>query len=354
MKLYTLLLKHILCFLPALLLSGCDTILQYPENDTPKREIIVNVKHEQPWSLLEFEYPWDEVVRHDNSNDIFGIRYIFDIYPAGNTDKRIDRFTIDRSSNRRDDFSTILKLAPGTYDICVWTDSYDTSKPISAGDYFYTTDDFSKMQVSTEPYIGNTERKDALCGKFRIVVKPEGAMAEHLPAEVMLRRPLTAFAFISTDLREFIEEELSRREANNSTTLSEQQQAPDMSTFDFSGYTARLHYTVYHPILFNMFVDKPIDAALDIYFDSEIRLLENNEVLIGFDYFFINGENSSSSISITIYNPQKQAISSAAPVKFHVQRNYATIIRGKFLTSKTSGSIGIQTEFDGDFNYPLK
>lgn len=76
-------------------------------------------------------------------------------------------------------------------------------------------------------------------------------------------------------------------------------------------------------------------------------------MLIGFDYFFINGEESSTTVSLEIYDLQNELIASTPPIAFRVQRNCATIIRGKFLTSKASGGVGINPEFDGAFNIHL-
>lgn len=357
MKVFNLLLSVMRLLLPALfsvIFGGCDTILQYPDNDSSRRHVMLTVEHIPPGRLIEYEYAQDEGNRRRNVSDVkFKTRYILDIYPSGSIDKRIDRITIVKDENEWTDFRTAIDLPYGEYDVWVWADRYDSSKPEYESGYFCSTDNFAEMRVPTEPYVGDTEMKDALCGTFTIAVTYERPDEDMPEAYVQLSRPLTSFAFIATDLREFVQNEIDRSNAVAGTAVAENGKDIDLSAFDLSGYTARLHYEVYHPTLFNMFVGKPVDSTTDVSFNSRLRMLENNEVLIGFDYFFINGANSSSTVSVTVYNPAGKPIASTPPVKFRVQRNCATIIRGKFLTTKTSGAVGVHPEFDGSFNYPL-
>lgn len=123
--------------------------------------------------------------------------------------------------------------------------------------------------------------------------------------------------------------------------------------FDLSGYSAKFTYKVYHPTTFNAFLGKPVDSSLNISFESKLRKLDSDEIMIGFDYFFINGEESTSTVSVEIFDSDGVKIASTPPVKFQVQKNCATIVRGKFLTTQASGGVEITTEFDGDFNIHL-
>ena len=75
--------------------------------------------------------------------------------------------------------------------------------------------------------------------------------------------------------------------------------------------------------------------------------------MIGFDYFFINGEESTSTVTVEIFDNDGVRIASTSPVKFMVKKNCATIVRGKFLTTQASGGVDINTEFDGEFNLHL-
>lgn len=347
--------KLLIIALLTLLLTACDTVLQYPDDNAPRQWIHISIEHIPPGKLLEHEFTGSsDYVRSDGPDIEFKTRYIFDIYPAGNIENRLDRFVIVKDEVEWKDFDTIFRLRPGEYDVWIWADRYDTTSSEYDNGYFCTTDNFANMLVPTEPYVGDTEMKDALCGSVRLSVALPAPDDKPLEAHVQLHRPLTSFALVSTDLKEFIHAEIIKRDPAYKSA-AEVLLTSDISpaTFDFSGYTAKINYKVYHPTLFNAFLNKPVDASLNVSYNSKLRLLENDEVLIGFDYFFINGEESSSTISIEISNNHNEPIASTPPITFKVQRNCATIIRGKFLTSKASGGVGINPEFEGSFNIPL-
>lgn len=338
----------------ALLLTACDTVLQYPEGESLSRQVYLSIEHIPPGKLLEYDYTGQSEYQRSYVSDItFKTRYIFDIYRAGDTENRLDRYVIVKEELEWKDFDTVLELLPGDYDVWIWADRYDSSTSEYDNGYFCSTDDLANMRVADEPYVGDTEMKDALCGMFSISVSPPAPDGSSLNARVQLHRPQTSFALVSTDLREFMQAEILRRDpAYKNVDLSSLADM-ELPAIDFTGYTARINYNVYHPTLFNTFLNKPVDASLNLSFESKLRLLDSNEVLIGFDYFFINGEESSTTVSLEIYDLQDELIASTPPIAFRVQRNCATIIRGKFLTSKASGGVGINPEFDGAFNIHL-
>lgn len=337
-----------------LLLTGCDTVLQYPEEESPRQRVHLFIEHIPPGKLIEFYYNGQpESLRRGVGEPTFKTRYIFDIYPSGKNENRVGRHVIVKEDPDWRDFETDLDLPSGDYDIWIWADHYDSSASEFDDGYFCTSGDFSNMLVRTDPYVGDTEMKDALCGSFSISVDPPAPGSPALSAHCMLRRPLTSFAFVSTDFKEFIMSEITRH--NLASKDGDPMNMGDMPPvdFDLSGYTAKFTYKVYHPTTFNAFLDKPVDSSLNISFESRLRKLEGDEIMIGFDYFFINGEESTSTVAVEIFDDDGVRIASTLPVKFMVRKNCATIVRGKFLTTQASGGVEIKTEFDGDFNVPL-
>jgi len=337
-----------------LLLTSCDTVLQYPEEESPSQRVHIYIEHMPPGKLIEFYYNGQpESYRRGVGEPAFKTRYILDIYPSGKNEDRVGRHVLVKNNLDWRDFETDLDLQPGNYDIWIWADHFDSAVSELENGYFCTSDDFSNMLVQTNPYIGDTEMKDALCGSFSISVAPPAPDSPPLSAHCTLYRPLTSFAFLSTDFKEFIMSEITRH--NLVTKDGDPMNMGDMPPvdFDLSGYSAKFTYKVYHPTTFNAFLGKPVDSSLNISFESKLRKLDSDEIMIGFDYFFINGEESTSTVSVEIFDSDGVKIASTPPVKFQVQKNCATIVRGKFLTTQASGGVEITTEFDGDFNIHL-
>ncbi len=337
-----------------LLLTACDTILQYPEEESPRQRVHIYIEHMPPGKLIEFFYNEKAgSLSRDVGTPAFKTRYIFDIYPSCNYEDRVGRYVMVKDDLDWRDFEAELNLQPGDYDIWIWADRFDSSVSEYDNGYFCTSEDFSNMLVRTDPYVGDTEMKDALCGSFSISVDPPAPDSPPLSAHCLLHRPLTSFAFLSTDFKEFVMSEITRH--NLASKDGDPLKIGDMPPvdFDLSGYSAKFTYKVYHPTTFNAFLGKPVDSSLNISFESKLRKLENDEIMIGFDYFFINGEESTSTVTVEIFDNDGVRIASTSPVKFMVKKNCATIVRGKFLTTQASGGVDINTEFDGEFNLHL-
>lgn len=322
-----------------LLLPLMSCVHEWP-GQPAARSARLTVRHELPWTLFEYKYP---AARADGVSDM-AVRYIFEIYPAGTHEVPVSRFTLDRDDMTLADFTTDIDIPAGEYDVYIWSDFIDKE---SGRSLFYDADTFSAIKVLM-PYQGNTTRKDAFQGMFTASV-PSSVDAE-VPVgfEVTLRRPLTAYAFISVDLREFIENEIRR------SGLPVPDDVPQAPAIDFSRYTARIRYPAYLPVVYNIFRNRPADSATGISYEGKIRVIGDNEVLLGFDYFFINGPQSNINVGIDIIDPEGSVVASVSSITIPVERGRATIVRGDFLTSYTHGGIGINPGFDGDYNIEIK
>lgn len=326
-----------------MLLGSASCVHEWPEAPT-MRGARLTVHHELPWRLFDFYYKTREGVADAPSiwNGV-AVRYIYEVYPAGTTEAPVARYTEVRDDVSLADFTTYIDLPAGEYDVYVWSDFIDKESEQSL---YYDATQFADIRLLS-PYRGDSELKDAFQGVFRASVPSTVDEVVKADFEVTLRRPLTAYAFLSTDLAEFIEQETRR----NGAESSDVSQAP---AIDFNSYTATLRYPVFLPVEYSIFRNRPVDSATGISYTGSMQIINNDEVLIGFDYFFINGAESSVNVAIDIYDPEGKLISSVPSVTIPVERGRATIVRGEFLTSQAHGGIGIDPGFDGDFNIEIK
>ena len=333
---------RLIAFLMATCLLSCVHEFPEPPSVLPAT---LTVRHELPWRLYEFTYDGTRGVGRGDAPGELEARYIFEIYPEGTTDIPVKRMELRRQDLTLADFTMMLDLPVGHYDVWVWNDFVEAG---SWDDLFYDTADFGKITY-TLPYKGDTEQKDAFRGMFSVDV-PSGIEADvRQDYEVTLRRPLTSHAFLSEDIEEFIRLESSRRGISLPENQSEWKNG-----FDFDSYTAHFTYTGYLSSTYSIFENRPVDSLTGVSFKGNLRVVDGREVLIGFDYFFINGKESSINVAVEIFDSKGTRVSYVPSMTIPVERGRATIVRGDFLTSKASGGVGVNPGFNGSFDIELK
>ena len=70
---------------------------------------------------------------------------------------------------------------------------------------------------------------------------------------------------------------------------------------------------------------------------------------------FVNGAEAGVQLAVEIYDRQTgEKIGSSATITAPLKRGKTTEIRGRFLTSKADAGVGINPDFDGDYNIEIK
>lgn len=236
-----------------------------------------------------------------------------------------------------------IDIPVGEYSLMVWADF------VKAGthkNHFYAPDNFAEIMLHGE-HKANTDMRDAFCGITELAVTH--STVGHGTIEINMKRPLAKFTFLTTDLREFLdkeEEEAQQRASARGEVYTR--------GVDLNNYRVVFHYTGFMPCAFNMFTDKPNDSKTGVSFESNVTAVSDSEALMGFDYVFVNGVESSASLTIALYNKEGEELFSSNPIEVPIKRCQHTIMRGKFLTIETSGGVGLVPDFDGEYNYEVK
>ena len=163
-----------------------------------------------------------------------------------------------------------------------------------------------------------------------------------------MQRPVGKYKFISTDIEEFKSKIIATKGINNNTNRSAE------NIVNLSDYKVYFRYNGYFPTNYNILTSKPIDSKAGIYYISDIRQLNDSEVELGFDYAFVNGTESTLSISFEIHDAENKIIAHSSPINVPIVRGKQTIVKSKFLTSDMSGGVAIIPDYDGEFNFIVK
>lgn len=279
------------------------------------------------------------------------------------------------------DYSTVVSLPEGRWLIRCWADYVAQG---SDEDIFYKTSSFKAIELSENHY-GNSDFKDAFLGTAEVELVRLGSKEEPVSAVLEMERPLAKFQFIATDLDELVTkvmkskmtseefsrymeekrkaEDLSKAPQKGSVTVASPAELPASSPqyapwdptkapgFNPSDYYIRFYYTQFMPFMFNMFTNKPIDSRTGVYFDSEFVPLNTSEALMGFDYVLVNGHESSVYVSVGLFDYEsEEPLSMTNPINVPIVRSKLTTVRGDFLTIGTGGGIGINPDFEDEFN----
>ncbi len=230
------------------------------------------------------------------------------------------------------DASFEICLPHGEYELMVWSDMIREIDD----EYFYDVAEFAEVSLTSE-YEGSTGYRDAYRGKC--IISTQSASPAPCPstaprqttAEIIMERPLARYEFITDDLKEFINDEAN-------------------SDVDLTGCRVIFHYADYLPSAYNMNTYRPVDSRKGVAFESEMRVKNEHEAALGFDYVFISNRESSISVQIGIYDGKGRQLVLTSPIEIPLKRGFNTIVRGPFLTQKASGGIVINPDFDGNHN----
>lgn len=334
----SLCLKALLLALAGVLSTSC--VHQFPEQERDDYNVILEVKH-----ILDWLPDYEMILSRASEGDL-NVRYDFRIYPKGNTSDLIKEFTIYKADLTRPDFTTSVYLFPGDYDIYAWSD-YAYAADGEA--VYYDDSNFSHITY-IKPYEGDTDFRDAFRGMTTVRVEDPG-MYEPQPVhgEITLSRPLARYKFIANDLADFIEREATRGKMNADMIATDA--GPRWAKL--SDYTVKIIYPLYMPAVFDNFKNNPIDSWTGVSFTGRMVQLNADEAQLVMDYVYVNGDESGVQVMLEIYDPDGMVIARTNTITVPTKRNRTTVIYGKFLTTLRSDGVGIDPDFEGEFNIEI-
>ena len=341
---------HLVIYIPLLMLTNCD-VHEWPELPE-KVQSNLKLNYETTYTAWEHKYEDRKTQEigtgnsYDNHLAEGKIRYIIRAFPINRKNRTSTRshnheFIFHRDIAEGYNCEFLLDLLPGDYDIKVWSDlTEQESQPP-----YYDASDFIGIVLSGE-HKGNCDYRDAFRGSTGVSLVAEYTEKEPQQVNITMQRPLAKFELITTDLKKFVDDELAYL-AKIAATRGD---APP-TRVNIDKYKVKF-------ILHNMAneyyldADKPIDTSkYDVIFESKLNILGEEEASLGFDYIFVNGQDSRTEVQIGLYDDTGREIASTENILVPIRRSHHTKLKGTFLTQKTSGGIRIESDFNGNHNY---
>lgn len=348
-------------FIGTLMLTGCDVHEFVDDPAAPNKPIKVfrlTLRHDQALPLLgKFSYAGGSVNSTSRSTGPeeearpHWIRYTINAYESSRGEvSRAPQKTYVFSREFSNDLDTTVEIAlpEGDYRLIAWTDYVDHG---SSADKYYNTSDFAEIILAHKgTHYGSNRFRDSFYGSVETSVSntnASGSVVKDIIDEAIvdMKRPVARYTFISTDLRRFLESE--GKAARLSGSLSKNSPA-------LGDYRVRFVYTRYMPCSFNTFTGKPADSWTGVEFESRIVQTSDHEAQIGFDYVFVNGNHTAATVGLEVMDRQGNLLARIPPFDVPLERSRHTIVKGEFLTTKSGGAMGIDPDFDGEFNIEIE
>lgn len=342
----------VICF-PILLLTSCD-VHEWPE--FPDRASLhLNLNYETDMT------EWFHVYKNKSVNELYigdtydnhqsngKIRYIIRAYPI-TKDQHISQnftqeFVFTKDISEGYNHSVTIDLKPGNYNIMVWSDLLEEGRDSC----FYDAKNFAEIML-TGKHIGSNNYRDAFRGTNNLVLSANIIDNAVDTLNIKMQRPLAKFEFRSNDVKEFIYKEVMRLAEKANSMSTARNDEINISAINMKDYKVVFYYVGFMANGYSLFTDKRIDCNTGVKFESSITKLNDNEASIGFDYIFANDKVSTVTVRVGIYDNEGVELSMTEPIDIPVKRNYHTILTGNYLTSKASGGIAINPDFEDDYN----
>ncbi len=130
---------------------------------------------------------------------------------------------------------------------------------------------------------------------------------------------------------------------------------------DYNDYLAKgqnlrilVAYSGFLPNRYSVPRGVPFDATTGVNFISSISETStegDGTATLGWDYVMVNGEESSVTMALGLYNDEGQLVGQSATLNVPIKRGGITVVKDDFLTKTAGGGgIGIDPSFDGDIN----
>ena len=359
-----------ICLLSLIALTACD-VHEFPEDAGDKVPFTLHLDFSTEMPLYK-EIVYTRGGEDDPATKVAAeqhdIRYIIKVFRTtdvrNSTRVAEESFVFSKDDIRDLNHTVTIDLYEGTYTFLVWADYVDAG---SLEDKYYDTGDFAEIILSSKnPHNGNTDYRDAFRGEVTATVTDpvyyvnSAAAAIDNQATVPMIRPMGKYQFVSTDVDIFLTRVAEQMREQGLLAGIDPSADPLLAyeqllkQIDLGEYQVVFRYNAFMPCSFNMFTNKPADSWTGITYRGALTMLQSGKMSLGFDYIFVNGTETTLAISVAVFNKDGVEISSTNAINVPIVRSKLTLVTGDFLTSKSSGGVNIQYEYNGEYNVEIQ
>lgn len=259
-------------------------------------------------------------------------RYIMEIFEHGST-VPLTRYVAANQTilHGENSISAIFTLPPAKYTVAAWVDYLDEA------DDFYDVTDLSAIKIN-DNYHGSNDLDNAFVGISEIDLTPHRNQTTQVVKTIPMECPCAKIRIVAIDAEKFLIRMLAKGETKAT---------------DLSAFTVRFTYPGFLPTSFNVFENNPNDVSTGVAFTSQPVLLDDNDYLLGFDYIFVNGPESSVLLDVAVLDGNGDVVNSVSEISIPIARGKVTTIRGEFLTGSYKPGVTIDPGYAGEIEITL-
>lgn len=225
------------------------------------------------------------------------------------------------------------------YRVEVWQDLTDASAPEK--DFWFSTSPLTSIKVAErDVYVGAHDSKQvSAAGAEFDLTRYYNEWDVALNLDVPLMRPESKFILVSNDVQKFV------KSFNNNFSTS----YTDPNEI-FEHCKMKVKYNGYVPTGYNVVTGQLNDAQGGYAFDFDVLLINEKEAIVAFDYVLTGPTSTAVNVGLDLYDDKGVLINTVGSVNVPISQNRISVIRGEYLTREYGGGVGINTDFDGEFN----
>lgn len=340
---------YFLCALSVMIVTGCRGFLvhEYPGQDggEPVDPTLINLKVRfKPCPAFTY---MDDVQMPVETSDFYpedthSARYFVEVRVDEPFNKDIvyqEMFTTS-IDHLGDVIERQFILHAFHYKIIVWQDLTDPDNPEL--DYWYNTNPLTAIKVFEKSlYEGGHDSKQVSSVTEDVdLTQYRDDWNVTLDMDIPLLRPQSKFILISTDLQKFTKSFLANYPTK--ADLTEEQ--------IFRTCRMRVTYNGYLPTGYNAATGLLNDSQGGYGFDFDVKTIGDEAAIVAFDYVLTGPSPTSVNVGLTLYDEAGVVLNSVSSINVPLTRNKITVVRGEYLTREYGGGVGIDSDFDGEFN----
>lgn len=320
---------------------SCEKVHQWPE---PGKEVDPTVIDATVNISCEIDLDIEKIITKgaaapvytDEAAEKYLRRFLIEIYEEEqHGDKLVFSNVFTQEVTDKSNLTFNAGLHTHRYKAVIWMD-YVLKEDM--GDLYYLTrNGMSAIRIQPiASYRGGDNFKDAQTVVFPFDLTDQTGWFAHITIDVPLQRPVAKITFEATDFEEF-----ARKEGCQEVEFEE----------FAKNYQIHFIYNGYLPTGFNVLTQKLNDSQTGYHFDSTPSWIKDTpDARLGFDYLFVNGEQSSVTVSVEVVSKKDGSIVNRADgIVVPTYRGKETVVRDKFFTKDYVPGIGINPEFEGEF-----
>ena len=344
--------NHILCLmcmLSVMITAGCRGIIvhEYPGQDggeiVDPTLINLNIRI-TPCPLFSFSE--DAALRVETSDyypeSEHSVRYLLElrVNESFNTDLVYREIITTTEDHLQDVIERSFSLHALHYKVLVWQDLTDSAAP--EADYWFHTSPLTAIKVYEKNlYAGGGDSKQVSSAGQEMDLSPYmDDWNINLDIEVPLIRPESKYIIVSSDLQKFTKSYIANYPTKAELT-------PEQI---FEKCKMRVVYNGYLPTGYNVSTGLLNDSQGGYGYDFEVKTIGNEAAIVAFDYVLTGPTPTSVNVGLVLYGEDGAVLNSVSSINVPLTRNKITVVSGEYLTREYGGGVGIDSDFDGEFN----